>query len=91
MSLYYVFVETTKHLSFWLEFIVFDRFWITDKFDPVFRPLVFVFVFDPVKKYENKNNLAVFSIVVRFHPYDYTPTTKSKYRQWEWMGCYTSS
>jgi hypothetical protein len=37
------------------------RFRITDNSDPVFRPLVFVFV--PTKKYENKNNLAVFSTV----------------------------
>jgi hypothetical protein len=51
-------VETTKYLSFRLESIVFDRFRITDNSNPVFCPLVFVFV--PIKKYENKNNLAVF-------------------------------
>jgi hypothetical protein len=36
MPLYYVFVETTKYLSFHLEFIGFGHFRITDNFDPVF-------------------------------------------------------
>jgi hypothetical protein len=38
--------------------------------------LVFVFVFVPTKKYENKNNLAIFSIIFdRFHPYKEAATS----------------
>jgi hypothetical protein len=50
----YVFVETTKYLSFLLEFIVFDRFRITNNSDPIFQRLVFVFIFVLVKKYKIK-------------------------------------
>jgi hypothetical protein len=46
-----------KNLSFLLEFIVFDRFHMTNNFDPIFRPS---FRFRPDQKYENKNNLTAF-------------------------------
>jgi hypothetical protein len=44
------------------------RFQITDNSDPVFWLLVFIFV--PIKKYQNKNNLVVFrSFLTDFIPY----------------------
>jgi hypothetical protein len=52
MPFYYVLVETTKYLSFRIEFIIFDRFRITENPDLVFRPLVFVFV--PSKNMKTK-------------------------------------
>lgn len=57
ISLYYVFVESTKYLIFGLQY----------SSNHVFRPLFF---FRPVKKYENKIKLAFyhFSFLIRNSP-----------------------
>jgi hypothetical protein len=64
MSPYYVIVETTEYVTFRVEFIVFEQPTIPI---PYFDRWVFVFVFAPPKKYENKTKTRCF--FDRFHTY----------------------